>query len=113
VPNLLNKETYVPSEVEQRKTDVKLRITYQDTDSIQYIIPEGYNLEYKPDDVEISSEFGKYNVRYELNGNKLLYIRTIEMKKGIFPKEKYNDLIDFKKKIVRADQTKVVFVSET
>lgn len=113
VPNLLNKVTSAASKTEDRKSNVKLRYAYQHIDSIQYQIPEKYILEYKPEDVEISSDFGKYTVKYELKENILQYTRKFEMNKGIFPKESYNNLIEFINQIIKADKSKIVFIKET
>ncbi len=113
IPNLMNKLKSAPSEIENRMSDVKLRLAYQDIDSLEYILPKDYALEFQPEDIEIRSEFGTYTVKYQLEGNKLYYVRKLEMKKGVFPKEKYTALIEFKKQIVKADKTKIVFVKET
>ncbi len=113
VPNLFNKVSAAPPEVENRKSNVKLRYAYQHTDALEFIIPEKYNLEHKPEDIEISSDFGKYSAKYELKEGKLQYTRKLEIQQGTFPKEKYKDLTEFINQIIKADKNKVVFVKET
>ncbi len=113
IPNLMNRLKTAPVEVENRLSDIKLRMAYQDIDSLEYILPEEYALEFLPEDIKIRSEFGTYQVQYKLEGNKLHCVRKLTMKKGIFPKEKYPILIDFKKQIIKADKSKIVFVKGT
>lgn len=111
--NLLNKTTSVPKKYEDRKTDLVLDFQGIDVDTIIYEIPQHLHTEYLPAPVEIESEFGKYNASAKFEDGKLTYIRKLEYNKGRFDKSLYEQYREYKKKIVKADKAKVVFIDKT
>lgn len=113
VPNLMNKNTAIPAKVDKRKTDVVIQEGYVDLDTIQFNLPEGIYPEFTPETIKHTSRFGEYEAQFKLDQNKLIYIRRMKMKDGTYPKESYNELIEFKKNVSKADNTKVVFVNKT
>jgi hypothetical protein len=112
-PNLMNRSTYIPEKVEGRKTNVVRTTAYTDHDTIRYHLPEGIYPEYVPEPVKVTSRFGEYEASYQLDQGSLVYVRKVKMKKGVFPPESYQELIDFYRGIMKADQTKIVFMSKT
>lgn len=112
-PNLMNRSTYIPEKLESRKTKVVLRTPYIDIDTIRYQIPEEIYPEFLPEPVKFSSRFGEYEASFKIDQGSLLYVRRVKMKKGEFPPESYNELIDFYKNMNKADNTKIVFVTKT
>ena len=113
VPNLMNRSTFVPEKVESRKTKVVKRIAFTDHDTIRYHLPEGIYPEFLPEPVKINSRFGEYEANFKVDGEGLIYIRKMSMKKGEFPPESYTELIDFYRGVSKADNTKLVFMSKT
>ncbi len=85
-------------------------MAYQDSDSLTYDIPPSYQIEHLPNDVLIDTEFGKYEARFLFKDSQLTYVRKINRVKGSFEKEKYDDFRSFYKSIIKADNSKVVFV---
>jgi hypothetical protein len=112
-PNLMNKRSYVPEKVDNRKSKVVTRAAYTDIDTIMYHMPEGMYPEFLPEAVSIKSKFGEYDASFKVDGDGLLYIRRMKMVRGEFPPETYDELIEFNKNISKADKTKVVFLSKT
>lgn len=112
-PNLMNKNSFIPEKIEQRKTPVVRRFTYTDLDTIQYHLPEGIYPEFMPDPVKIVSRFGEYEASFKVEAGLLVYTRRLKMNKGEFAPETYSELIDFYKGISKADNTKMVFLSKT
>lgn len=112
-PNLMNRSTFIPEKVESRKTKVYRRMGYTDFDTVLYKIPETMYPEFLPNPVHIESQFGSYNATFTLDENGLVYTRQMIMKKGEFPAESYSELIEFYKKVNKADQTKIVFLTKT
>ncbi len=112
-PNLMNRFDYVPAKNAERKTDIIRSQAYVDSDTIVYHLPEGIHTEYLPRPITIRSEFGTYEASFTMEADKLTYVRTVHMKKGRFPVEKYPELTTFFKAMVKADKTKVVFLSST
>jgi transglutaminase-like putative cysteine protease len=112
-PNLMNRSTYIPEKVEDRKTKVVRKLAYIDLDTISYTVPEEIYPEYLPEPVKIKSRFGEYEASYKLDQGKLVYIRRVKMNKGEFPAESYSELIDFYKSLNKADNAKIVFLTKT
>ena len=106
--NLMNRKTYIPKKLKNRKNPIVLDYPYCDIDSIQYTLPENMKIENLPKLVNLESEFGKYTTKIEVKDNKVIYIRRYEMFKGRFPAEKYEAIRKFYKSIVRADKAKLI-----
>jgi transglutaminase-like putative cysteine protease len=112
-PNLMNRSTYVPEKLEQRKTSVVKRMAYTDVDTIYYKLPEEIYPEFIPEPFNLKSRFGEYESSFKIDQGSLIYIRKIKMNKGEFPPESYNELIEFYKNINKADHVKMVFMNKT
>lgn len=112
-PNLMNRSTFIPEAVENRKTTVYRRMGYTDIDSIYYHMPEAVYPEFLPEPVTIKSRFGEYHASVQVIQGDVLYIRKIVVYKGRFPPESYTELIDFHKAVSKADNLKLVFLSKT
>ncbi len=112
-PNLMNRSTFVPEKVENRKTNVVKKIAYTDVDTIKYKLPEGIYPEFMPAPVKIKSRFGEYEATFTLDQDNLIYIRKVRVNKGEFPPESYNEMVEFYRNMSKADNTKMVFLSKT
>ncbi|MEO9965829.1 MAG: DUF3857 domain-containing protein [Reichenbachiella sp.] len=112
-PNMMNRWKKAPRRISNRQTEVVLSSAFYDSDSLVYKIPENLHIEYLPEDIAISNEFGKYNVSFEYNNRELIYVRQLRWNKGTFPKESYDKFRNFYRAIVKGDKAKVVFVDKT
>lgn len=112
-PNLMNRITYIPEKATERKTDVVRKNNFIDYDTVIISIPENIYPEFLPEPVKINSKFGEYETDFKFDAGKVIYTRRLKMWKGRFPKETYNQLVDFYKNISKADNTKLVFLSKT
>lgn len=113
IPNLMNRNTFVPEKVTDRKQDVIRRTAYIDVDTIRYHLPEGVYPEFLPEDINVKNRFGEYEVRYKIDQGSLVYIRRVKMQEGRFPASSYQELVDFYRNMSKADNTKLVFMSKT
>jgi hypothetical protein len=111
-PNLMNRWSYLPPKADSRRTDVVLSSAWLDSDTVVYTLPKGYNVEFKPVGVKISSQFGEYNASVNVEGNKMVYIRTMSMPKGRFPAATFAEFTEFLKKVVKEDNMQVVLVAK-
>lgn len=102
----------IPRKLNERKTDIYIRRDYIRIDTIRYRLPEGYKIEYKPDDLSIESVFGRYEAKVMQQGNEIIYIRKSESNKGIFPKNEYDNMIDYYKQMAKADKAQLVLVRQ-
>src|SRR5260221_1645407 len=112
-PNLMNRMSYVPEKITDRKTDVVTKSNFVDLDTIIFSIPENLYPEFIPQPVKINSKFGEYEANFKFDAGKVVYTRRLKMWKGRFPKETYNELVDFYKNVSKADNTKLVFLNKT
>ncbi len=112
-PNLLNRSTYIPTSNDNRKNPVVFKESYMDFDSIRYHVSEELYPEFVPEPINFSSRFGEYEARYTFGQGKLLYTRKVKMVPGTHSADTYNELVEFFKKINKADNLKVVFITKT
>lgn len=82
--------------------------SYQDEYVIKFEFPAGYQVDEISDNVTFSSEFGTYHLTFSQKENQLIVKRFLMIKKGIFPKEKYNDYVKFRNTILKADNSKIL-----
>lgn len=106
--NQINRKESVPEKITNRKTNFSIPFDYADDDEIIYTLPKGLSIEFLPKDVKISSEFGEYSASFSMQGSTITYKRIQIMNSKVFPAEKYNEYVDFYKKIYQADKLKAV-----
>lgn len=110
--NLLNKHEYIPKRIVNRKTEIVFNFAYSDYDTVIYKIPEKYSVEFIPDTVEINNQFGNFLSYVTKQNDSLIYVRTDKRNEGSFPAKSYNELIDFYKQIVKADNQKAILIKK-
>jgi hypothetical protein len=107
MPNVLARNNLKLQE-EDRKSIIKLPYQYEETDTADIQIPDGYAAESIPATVNIDTKFGTYYMSVKLTGNKILYYRKREQESGDFPATDYPALVNYFDKIYRSDHTKIV-----
>jgi hypothetical protein len=105
-PNILTRNS-VPLVTKKRRSPVLVRRSYHEYDSITYVLPSGFRADSKPIEYHLNSDFGDYSYRCFPIDNKLIYIRSLKLFKGLFETSRYTDLIDFLEKIETADSRQV------
>lgn len=93
---------------ESRELPFEIRQSFEDEYEISFIIPKGYKTDETPNDITINSEFGNYKLSFVKNGEEIKVSRKIQVNKGTYPKEKYNDYVGFRKKILNMDNSKIL-----
>ncbi len=107
MPNFLNKLSN-PVNIDQKKFDFRIKMTFLDEDEVHINLPAGYKIEYLPEPIEIKSDFGLYKASMVVKGQNLTYSRSLSMQKGVYKAELFKKYIDFRKKIAKADKSQVV-----
>jgi hypothetical protein len=100
-----------PEVKETRKTDLFLNpnsYNFYDVDTVIYKIPENYEIEYLPKDIDKSSKFGDFSSKVINKNTEVLYIRKVILKGGMFDKSFYNEWVEFVKFINKTDLQKMV-----
>jgi hypothetical protein len=112
-PNLMNRSSFVPEKVENRKTNVLINTSYTDFDTIRYHLPQELYPEFLPEPLKLKSRFGEYEATLKLDQGNVVYIRKMVIHKGEYPPDSYAELIEFYKSIGKADNVKIVFLNKT
>lgn len=112
VPNIMTKNNRKLAADYERKNDIVFNVAYKDVDTAVINLPEGYTVESMPQDVSLTTLFGKYNCSVKLSGTTLYYYRSIEMYDGRFAAGNYGALVKFYQAIYKADRNKVVLVKK-
>jgi Domain of Unknown Function with PDB structure (DUF3857)/Transglutaminase-like superfamily len=73
-----------------------------------FTLPAGFAVDETPDPVTLDTDFGRYTTKYEVQGGKLLFTRTMSMKRMVVPVERYDALKAFFSKVRDADQSPIV-----
>lgn len=112
IVNALNKNTFVPDRYRNRKQDFEIPRGYFDEDEFTVKLPEGFTIEAMPELRKEATEFGTYirNLEYDSATHSISYNRSLLIKQGYYPKEKYKEYRDFRKKVASADNAKVVLL---
>lgn len=93
---------------ENRELPFEIRQSFADEYEIGFMLPKGYKTDEVPKDTSINSEFGQYKLSFVKNGEEIKVVRKIQINKGTYPKEKYNDYVGFRKKIINMDNSKIL-----
>lgn len=85
---------------------------YTEEDDITYTLPKDYKLESEPIKKHITKPFGSFIMTMNLDGDKLIYHRVLQLKDGIYDKDTYQELVDFFQTAVDADEYNVVLIKK-
>lgn len=95
--------------IEERKLPFENAFAYADDYEIIYNIPAGYKISEIPQPQSISSAYGNYSLKAVTNDkNQIIIKRQITINRGSYPKEQFADYLAFRKKIVSADNSKML-----
>ena len=107
--NPFNKIKYVPKRYRERKRPFEILRGYLDMDEYEINIPDGYSVEALPASQTITTEFGEYAVTIELRDGQIIrYNKSFALNAGSYPPEKYREYRDFRKKVAKQENAKVV-----
>jgi hypothetical protein len=85
---------------------------YTEEDEITYTLPKGYHLESEPIKKHIDKPFGSFIMSMSVDGDKLVYRRTFQLRDGNYSKDAYQDMVDFFQSVVDADEYNVVLAKK-
>lgn len=112
-PNLANRNLAVPDRSRNRKTDVVIARGYLDEDEFIIHLPEGYKPETLINPVKLDTKFGTYEIDVkEKEPGTLIYQRRLLIKSGRYSKEEYKPYRDFRKKIARYDNSRIILTQK-
>ncbi len=112
--NPFNKNNNIPKRYRSRTLPLKIERGFVDEDQYKIQIPDGYTIEAMPEAKNIENEFGSYSVTYKVDelDNSINYNKKLFVKEGEYPKEKYKDYRDFRKKVAQIENSKIVLIQQ-
>lgn len=110
-PNLYTRVLEIPKQDKNRRFTLEIRRGYSYNDEINIQLPENYSLESLFQPFQLETEFGSYSISVSLKENRLHYKRKFMLLSGQWPKEKYNDYVNFLKQIEKKDKSKIVLIN--
>lgn len=112
-PNVLNRNMPVPNRYRNRKLPLKIERGFMDEDQYEINLPEGFEIEFVPENISIANRFGKYTVHIERVSNaKLKYTRMFTISEGVYPKEEYHVYREFIREVSKNDNAKIVLIKK-
>jgi len=108
-PNMFNRNAYVPKRYRNRKQDLLISRGYFDKDEFTINLPQGFKINTLFEDVAVENKFGHYKVSIEeITPQQLVYKRELLIRSGKYDKSEYASYRDFRRKIARQDNTRIV-----
>jgi len=98
----------MPPAQPDRQEDIWLDLGYLDKDDITIVIPEDYEIEARPKDVQIDQPFASFSFSLETNGREIHVNNRLLMKSGIFDKSLFPNLSEFIRTISSIYNQKIV-----
>lgn len=107
--NVFDANSSVPDRYRNRKQPFEITRGFENEDFYTITLPESYSLSELPEPVTIESKFGTYSVNISQDDNdKLLYERKLLVKKGTYSKDEYPEYRNFRKKVAKTDNLKII-----
>ena len=72
-PNVFNQNSYVPTRYRSRKMPIDISRGYMDEDVFKIEIPEGFEIEALPENIDIKNKFGEYHFKISTSDNIIIY----------------------------------------
>lgn len=101
---VLSKEDYLLNE----PFDVRFYETGTWIDSIEYVLPIGYQIEYLPKNRVVENDFGIYQYELKPVNDKIILHRKVVLNKGKYPKEDFEKVHNFFNTIATTDRERII-----
>lgn len=111
-PNFFNRVEEAPKRYIERKLPFEVERGFTVVDEYEITIPSTLEVEAMMTPVSINNKFGEYNASVEKMENKLVYKRKFILNKGSYLKEEYKAFRKFWIKVIKSDNSKIVFKSK-
>jgi hypothetical protein len=109
IVNAYNQYSGNLKKIRNRHNPFEIQRGFLDTDETNIVLPNGFIIEALPDNVELTTKYGIYKTEIiKKDGANLIYKRSFLLKKGLYPKEEYEEFRLFIEKIKRNDNSKIV-----
>ncbi len=110
--NIMNQSTGALPYDRNRQSPMFIPYSRNINDTVSYIIPQGYKVEGLPNPGNVKSEFGEYVCSAREEDGKIIFERHCTLNSGRYPKEKYNEFVDWVEEFNQYEAAKAVLLKE-
>ncbi len=82
------------------------------SETVRFKLPQGFSVDETPDAVKLDTDFGKYEVKYEVKGDQLIFTRSLKLTRSSIPADKYDSIRKFFGSVRSAEQSQVVLIKK-
>jgi hypothetical protein len=107
-PRVLGQKSDDVAEGDPRKFPVEYESASVQTDDFEITLPPGYSVEDVPPPTKAESEFASYTSSVKVDGNKIHYTRTYQIKQVLVPLDKLDELKKFNRQVAADERASVV-----
>ncbi|HMO79746.1 MAG TPA: DUF3857 domain-containing protein [Pyrinomonadaceae bacterium] len=79
-------------------------------ESVVFTLPEGFEVDEIPDEVDMESEFGRYSTKFKVKEGKLHFERSYQLNRSLVPPDRYDEVRKFFARMLDAEQSAVVLM---
>lgn len=109
-PNIFNQARPIPA-TRNRTNDLYINRGYTDIDVLHYVLPEDIDTSAMPVNKRLETEMGTYELRISISNGILTSYRMIQLREGIYPKEKYAEFYQFMTEVYGSDRGKYTLIT--
>lgn len=107
--NMFNTQNDIPKRSRSRQNPLFLDSGFTDRDVVVINIPEGYRINYLPQEISVNNDFGRYEMRVSpVSESQIRFQRELIIEANTFPSEQYDSYRKFRKFINQKDQIKII-----
>ncbi|HEY4616901.1 MAG TPA: DUF3857 domain-containing protein [Flavobacterium sp.] len=107
--NAYNQYTESVKRIRNRKNPFEIQRGFSDKDEIAIALPQEFSIEFLPANFELKSKFGEYKTEFiKKENNKLVYKRSLFIKKGMYSNTEYDEYRHFIEQVSRNDNAKII-----
>ena len=81
-------------------------------ETVRIKLPTGFAVDEMPEPADVATAFGKYSANYKVDGEFLVFNRSLRLDRSIVPAEKYDTVRSFFGKIHQTERSPVVLIKK-
>ncbi len=110
-PLLLRAQNYPVFTTQERNYPILFDIQSVREDLTRIILPEGFRLDELPTDTRVRTDFGEFDLTYQVSGQSLVVRRRLAIKQQLMPAAQYSSVKKFFETAQAASQSSIVLVN--
>jgi hypothetical protein len=82
------------------------------SESVRIKLPQGFAVDEMPEATKLDTAFGKYSAEYQVDGDSIVFTRSLTLNRSTIPADKYDSVKRFFGSIHAAEQSPVVLIKK-